>query len=216
MSRNLTSGMATAVTADRVMPVLFVEASFASGFLRVWSGIGAKSWNNLTWAGVGNLGSISEVSESATVEAQSVTLVLSGIPNDVLGDVLREIRQGHPCRIWLGMMDEADNIIVDPYCVLAGRIDVGAVEEHPETSIASITVEKQLVDMKRLRERRYSDQDQQFYFPGDLGFAYVSAIQQWNGVWGKAASVPSSGGGIGAGGGAGGGGRGGTPGRFGP
>lgn len=203
MSRALTSNLKAAILADHVMPVLFVEASFATGFLRLWSGIGAKSWNNLTWAGVGSLGKISDVSETAGVEAQSVTLVLSGIPNDVLGDVLNEIRQGLPCRIWLGMMDDSNNVIVDPYCVLAGRVDVGSVEEHPETSIASITVEKQLLDMNRVRDRRYTDQDQQFYFPGDKGFSYVSAIQQWNGVWGKGNPVPSSGG-VGGGGASGG------------
>lgn len=197
MSRPLTTNLKTAITADRVLPVIFVEASFATGFLRIWSGIGTKNWNALDWVGVGNLGTMSALPETTDVQAQSVTLSLSGIPNETLNDVLQEIRQGYPCRIWLGALDDSDNVIVDPYCVLAGRIDVGTIDERPDSSVVSITVESQLVDMQRLRDRRYTDQDQQFYFPGDLGFAFVSAIQQWNGVWGKGNPVPSGGGGGG-------------------
>lgn len=200
MSRNLTSAMVTAVTADRVSPVAFVEAEFASGIVRMWSGVGAVTWNGLEWLGVGSLGTISSMPEVSEVQAQSVTLSLSGIPNDLLGDVLHEIRQGRPCRIWIGMLDDTDTIIIDPYCVLAGRIDVGAIEERPETSTASITVENQLVDMQRVRDRRYTDQDQQFFFAGDKGFNYVTAIQTWNGIWGRGNPLPSGGGGSAGGG----------------
>ena len=190
MSRNLTAGTKAAFTAGRVIAALFVEAHFATGIVRLWSGLGPITWNGLTWLGVGSLGTVSALPETSDVAAQGMSLTLSAIPSDMLAHVLNEIRQGMPCRVWLGALDEAGNVIADPYASMAGRIDSGVINEGGQTSSATITVETQLVDLHRSRERRYTDADQQFDFPGDLGFQYVAAIQNWNGIWGKGTGVP--------------------------
>lgn len=192
MSRNLTAGTKAAFTATVVRPAVFVEAHFASGVVRLWSGVGPITWNGLTWLGVGSLGTISAMPETSDVQAQGISLTLSAIPSDMLAHVLNEIRQGMPCRVWLGALDEAGNVITDPYASMAGRIDSGVINEGGQTSSATITVETQLMDLRRTRERRYTDADQQYDFPGDLGFIYVAAVQNWNGVWGKGTGVPGS------------------------
>jgi hypothetical protein len=55
-----------------------------------------------------------------------------------------------------------------------------------------------MIDLQRPRERRYTHEDQQIDHPGDMGFEYVSQLQELNLAWGKAtATVPSSAGGGG-------------------
>ena len=50
--------------------------------------------------------------------------------------------------------------------------------------------------LKRSRERRYTHDDQQIDFPGDLGFEFVPKLQELNLVWGGQnvpVSAPSGG-----------------------
>ncbi len=203
MTRALTSAMGTAIAADKVYPVVFVEISFASGIVRFWSGLGPITWNGLTWYGTGALGSMSQLPETSDLQAQGVSLSLSGIPSDILADCLGEVRQGKPARIWFGAMDASGGLIADPYQAMAGRVDAVKLSEGGDTSTITVNVETQLVDMQRARDRRYTDKDQQFYFPGDLGFQYVPAMQTWTGVWGRKTTSASSGGGGGGNGGGG-------------
>lgn len=184
MSRDLTTDLANEIVKSVIRPALFVYAQFNSGPVRVWTGIGSISWDGHNWLGVGRLLGISVIEESSDLTATSFSLSLSSVPSDMLSIVLTEIRQGYPCKVWLAMLDSNGTVIDAPYQAMAGRIDAGTIAEGVETSVASITVENQLVDFNRPRDRRFTNQDQQKDFPGDPGFEYVPQVQSWNGAWG--------------------------------
>jgi len=57
----LTLQAAAAATAPVVVPVVLCELDFATGPVRVWTGLGPLSWAGLTFEGVGDLGAMSEV-----------------------------------------------------------------------------------------------------------------------------------------------------------
>ena len=66
MSRDLTAAFASALADQSLRPVIFFEGQFASGWVRIWSGLGEVSWNGETWAGAGSLlglGSLDEPGE---------------------------------------------------------------------------------------------------------------------------------------------------------
>lgn len=206
--RNLTSGMFAEIAAARLRPAVFCYAEFNTGPIYLWSGYGPVSWNGNTWSGVGTLGGISAMQETTDVSATNIVLSLSGIPSDLLGDAMTEVRQGKQVRIWLGALDEAMNIIIDPYESFSGRMDVAVVDEGADTSTISLTVESSLVDMQRLRLVPFTDQAQQAEFPGDKGFEYVPQLQDKSIVWGRpGASVGTQGSGGGTAGGGNRGGR---------
>jgi len=192
MSRDLTSAVQAELLKMKVKPVIFVEAVFTSGTLRVWSGIGTVSWNGQTWTGVGNLGGISPISEGTEPHADGIELSLSGIPSDLVTKALGECRPNAPVKLWFGFLDEAEAVIADPYQSFGGRMDVPSVEEGGDTSTIKLRVENRLVDFNRARERRFTHEDQQIDYPGDLGFEYVAGHQEWNGVWGKPGSTATS------------------------
>lgn len=192
MPRNLTAATLAELTASSLRPVLFVQIQFTSQTSYIWSGRGNITWNGQQWIGIGDFGAISAMTESSEIAAQGLTLSLSGIDPDMLGHALNEVRQNYPVKIWFGAIstanpaiDNAPVVVADPWQAFSGRIDVPTVDEGGDTSTISITVESRLIDLNRSRERRYTDADQQSEFPGDLGFSYVPALQDWTGTWGK-------------------------------
>jgi hypothetical protein len=203
MSRNLTSGVLTAIAGKQVTPVIFFQAAFATGVAYIWSGIGTVVWNGHSWVGVGNLGKISPIMETTTGQARGVTVELSGIPEDLLAETLSEVQAQYPAYIWVGYLDSSGAVIADPEQRWSGRMDVAKIQESGETSVIQITVESKLVDLGRARERHWTHQDQAIDYPGDNGFLYMSGIQEFDVVWGQKgtsiSNLPSLGGQSGSG-----------------
>lgn len=184
--RDLTTGVQTAIIADQVNPILFFEGEFASGFVRVWSGIGEISWNSYTWQGIGTLGGVGAIHESSDIQANGVTVTFSGIPSDLISLTLDDVVQGKLGKIYFGFMDANNAIIADPALMFEGRLDIPAIEENGDTATIQITYESRLIDLQKPRERRYTNEDQQLQYSGDLGFEFVPALQEQQINWGKA------------------------------
>ena len=192
MSRNLSAGVISEITSPDLSPFLLFEGVFASGTLRVWSGVGDLSWNSYTWSGVGSLASISSVTETAETSAQGITVSLSGIPSSLVSLFLGDVRQGSAGKVYLGFMNDSNQVISSPYMLFEGRLDVPAMEESGETAVISITYESRLIDLERPRESRYTDEDQQREFSGDLGFEFVPSLQDITINWGRTDSSGKS------------------------
>lgn len=184
MSRSLTAGMIAELQKGTVSPALFVSVEFVSGFIYAWSGTGNVTWNGHTWQGVGSMGNISAITETGELAATNLTLSLSGIPSDLIGKALDECRINKTASVWFGFLDSSGNVIADPYQSFSGRVDVPQIDEGGKTSTISITVESCMNDLQRARGSRYTQDDQQLVSPGDLGFSFVPATQNWTAKWG--------------------------------
>lgn len=199
MSRGLTVGMLAEIQKNRLRPAVFVDCQFSSGHIYVWSGIGSISWSGQTWVGLGKLGGISSLPETTEVRADGVQLSLSGIPSDLINSVLTEIRQGKACNIYFGCLDDNGAVIADPFKSFSGRTDTASIDEGGDTSTIVINVENSLIDISRPNERRYTHDDQQIDYPGDLGNEFVPSLQEKNVSWGKGTPIARGGGGSGVG-----------------
>lgn len=188
--RNLTSGMVTAVQKTVLHPVIFFEGEFTTGggsFVRVWSGIGSITWNSLTWTGVGHLGGLSAILESDDLRANGVAVSLSGIPAALISTALADARQGLPGKIWIGEIDpDTLAITADPFLAFEGRLDVPEIEDGGDTAVIRINYESRMIEADLASNHRYTDETQQHFFLGDLGFEFVPEVQNWTGVWGRA------------------------------
>lgn len=183
--RDLTLGVQTAVSAQQVSPFLLFEAEFTSGTIRVWSGYGDLSWNSQTWTGVGTLGSVSAIGESSDIRANGITVMLSGVPSDMISLALGESRQGKIGRVYMGFMDSSNAVISDPYLAFEGRLDVPSIREDGDTSTITIAYESRLIDLQRSREIRYTHEEQIRLYPDDLGLEYVASLQEADILWGR-------------------------------
>jgi hypothetical protein len=185
MTRSLTANASAQTTAAVLRPHLFFEGEFSGSTLRMWTGFGPITWNGQTWEGVGNLVGVTAIEESNEVRARGVRVALAGVPSSMVSLALGNVRQNMPGRIWLGFLDSAGAVVADPFLAFEGRCDVAAVEDGPETATVTVSYEDELIDLERSRERRFTHEDQQIDYAGDLGFAFVTAIQDAEIVWGR-------------------------------
>ena len=101
MTRDLTAGMLSEITADALRPVLLVSAEFASGTVRLWTGCTDIVHDGNTYTGAGHLLSISDMTETVDARAVGITIALSGMPGaDVAGAHRRTTRTSVHCHGW--------------------------------------------------------------------------------------------------------------------
>jgi hypothetical protein len=170
---------------------------FASSTVYVWTGLGNMTWNSMTFVGVGDFASVSAMSENSDVEAKGITIGLSGIPSDMMSEVLTEVRILGNVNIWLALFDNTGALIADPILSYQGKMDAPTLNDDGQTCTAQITVENVLVDLNRPRYRRYTDDDQQLDLAAtltalglpsattDTGFRWGPGIQEMQPYWGQ-------------------------------
>lgn len=193
MSRTLPSGLAAALSAAQCAPVFLVELRWPAGNLYLWNGYSTLVWNSISWLGLGHLGKISEIKETSDQTANGTVLELSGIASALIADALAGDSQGNVARIYFGVIS-TNGFAIDPYLVFDGLIDMTTVQISGETATIQISLEKELLD-SRSNARRYTHEDQQIDFPGDLGCQYVATIANQQFTWGKATVFPAGAGG---------------------
>jgi hypothetical protein len=190
MPRNMTPAYLAAITSGKLLPALFIEAWFTTGPYYVWTGIGTITWNGQLWSGLGSLLGFSTIEEAGNVEAKGITIILSGGDTALLASILDEVQLGLPVVVSLGLFDSTGTtLIADPVCSWAGRMDQPTLDV-PGTSATTISIncESRMLDMNVAVDRRYTNEDQQLDYPGDLGMMFVNSIQDAIIFWGSAPS----------------------------
>lgn len=184
MSRGLTAAMLAAVLAGTVRPVLFYQGEFSTGTLRLTSAARDISWNGQTWVGAGSMLEVSPVEEASDIRAVNFSVSLSGEFAAILSIALGAVRQGYPGSVWLGAFDAAGALIADPFKAFSGRLDVPDVLDDGAICRITVSYESRLIDLERVRARRYTPEDQAIDYPTDLGFDYVPSLQDAKIKWG--------------------------------
>lgn len=191
MSRDLSGGMASEVAKPALAPIVFVEGSFSGGYARMWNGVGPIVWDAKTWLGGGRLLSFGPVNETRQVEATQLIVSLSGVEAVLLATAYGEFSQGRPLLAWLGAMDpRTAQIVSDPVQIFAGRMDTISDADDGSEAVITITAVSSLTDLKRIRARYLTDQDQQRFYPGDRALRYIPNLQDIPIFWGVEGNVP--------------------------
>lgn len=197
MSRTLTSGMTAVTTADVVRPAYFVRMIFDSGespnVLNIWNGIGDLAYGGNTYTGTGDLLSISQITETADIQASGINVSLAGVKSSLIVIAKDHEYQGRPLTVSLGAFDASGSLIADPVIVFSGFMDTMTISESGQYSTISIAVENKLISFERSKVRRYTAEDQKIDHPTDKGFEFVTAIVQKEIIWGRPTSQSAGG-----------------------
>ena len=197
MSRTLTSGMLGVTTADIVRPAYFVRMIFDSGespnVLNIWNGIGDLAYGGNTYTGTGDLLSISQITETADIQASGINVSLAGVKSSLIVIAKDHDYQGRPLTVSLGAFDASGSLIADPVIVFSGFMDTMTIAESGQYSTISIAVENKLISFERSKVRRYTAEDQKIDHPTDKGFEFVTAIVQKEIIWGRPTSQSAGG-----------------------
>lgn len=184
-TRPITSAQLTALQLARIPLVLFAEFDFASGFVRVTNGGYPIDWNGFTWAGVGALGSVSNIREVTGIESVGYAFTISGVDPAKIQTAMGEQYQGRSGRMWAGVIEPNVGLVISPTLLVAGRMDTMPIEYGKQAKV-TVNVENKFAAWNRRKMRRFNDADQQAEFPGDLGCQFVTEVAAGREVpWGR-------------------------------
>lgn len=182
-----TAEQIAALSASTVRAAPLVEMEFVSQTSRVWNGEYELTSGGKIWTPMFGTGQIDGLGQSSGSQSESVTLTLSGIPDDqlnILGTVLSdtpEVTQ-RSVRIYLQIFDGNWLPVGPPLGLWWGFMMPPKVSRTPmqdgEGSVQTITVDAENAFFNRSRPPagRYTDRDQQTRSPGDKFFQYTSSL----------------------------------------
>ena len=192
MARSITTAFYNAIKSQVGRPFLACELAFSTGTLRFWNGYGdltmTAGGSSNTFSGLGDLMNVSAISVSDQVEAVGAQLSLTGIKSSLISAALSANYTNRNASIFLGLFDTNKAVIADVYTLFKGKMDIMKIDEGPETATIALNLENRLIVLDRAKERRYTHEDQQLSFAGDLGFEFVPDLQDKEIIWGKKTS----------------------------
>lgn len=182
--RTMTAGMVSEVTTAQLSPVLMAEMNFSTP-VYLWTGYGTLTYNSKGYLGLGDLGTIAPIEETTDLSARGLMFQLSGIPTAFISLALTENYQGRTCSVMLGALSPTAGLIASPVTVFVGRMDVMSINDDGESAQITMSAESRLVDFRRIREIRYTDEEQKAIDSTDKGLEFVTAIQEKTIYWGS-------------------------------
>ncbi len=191
MSRaGLSGAMISALSASTVRPVFMVSMQTSGPSIYLCTLQRDLTWGGNTYVGGGVLLGIPEIEDTNEIKATACDIELNGASSASLA-VTFELSHKHSATVFLGLLDSADSLIVDPFPLFTGKFDHASIEDDPESPRTTLRYESELIKLKRSGSFRYTDAIQQSLFPGDKGFQYAATLEDWNGYWGRAIRIKS-------------------------
>lgn len=196
--RGFSQAIIDALSDDETRTLALIRLDFASGLVLAHNRLGEIVYNSETYIGLGNLGSISAVSEGSELRPYTLRLGITGIPANLLATALNDEYQGRDADIFLAMLDDQNQMIDGgPFIQIRYRMDYMEGQASESDGALSLTLQTRLSDWALPRIGRYTDQNQQSRFPGDLGLEFIAETSDKEINWG----VPGGGTGMSFGGG---------------
>lgn len=186
MDRGMTAGMLTELAKDVNRPIHLVEIEWPTLTVRLTDAAVNLTWNSQTWLASQYLG-FSGLEESADLIIPRCTITLSGVDQSVVSLLLQDSYFNRPARLRKGFITDALQVVVDPKILVDGRLDRPIITTNPDdgTCVASIDIVSRLAAFETGTGRHTNNEDQQKFFPGDLGFQYVSSEAEQILNWGQ-------------------------------
>jgi hypothetical protein len=76
-------------------------------------------------------------------------------------------------------------IVTEPFVLFSGVMDVMKMSANGQTATIRMRCESKAIKLTSVKERRYTQEDQQLDYAGDTFFDQVSSLQNTEITWGK-------------------------------
>lgn len=169
------AGLLTATRTGTAHRHLFLLLEHPAGDVAVWDGIGDFELDSVTYTGVGGLGFVAGLSDSADIQQHEVTCTLNAVPLSALAEDTGDVR-GAPAQIVMALIDET-GAIVHQRTRFTGVGDVLRTKYTDTLAQLTLTLRSFLADWGAAPKRYYTPQDQERLHSGDTGFDYVKGLQ---------------------------------------
>lgn len=181
MARQQTSAQRAALSAKVKYVGLLVEIAYSPTPLRVWTGYGSIAWDSKTWAGIGDFGSMSAVTEKVGARADMMKLTLNGVPSDKIATAFAEGNKKREVNIYIATFSVSAGVwsVIDAPDIIAwGETDVHEIVENDPYCSIEVNVETPLARLAIINCLRYTLADHQRLFPEDLLFDAAEKVAE--------------------------------------
>lgn len=188
VDRDMSALMIAEVAKAEIRPCYLLELVFDSGTMRLTDAAFDITYAGDVYQRTAGLLSFGGISETGDLLVNQITIELAGADTSLaMAKVLTDDFLDRPCRIYLALLNASAGVITSPVKIFEGRMDAPAIVEDPDTGTSTVSVRgtPAWVDFGRRPGRHTNDEEQQFYFPGDLGFEFVSQLPKQV-KWGRA------------------------------
>lgn len=182
MSRTISATNVTELTSASNTAVILVKLEYGTP-VYVHSGTGTLTYDGDDYTGVGDYGGISGAGEREELAPSNLTLSLTGITAAHVTEALDSGSYGDAITIYQGYLDENLTLVDDPWVVWSGQYEYASIGIGKQSAV-QITVKHDLASLDEKDGGRYTDEDQQTRFSGDVGLEYVTDQQGLKLTWG--------------------------------
>ena len=183
----ITGTPATELAKSELRRIHLVKLDFASGAVLAHDGVGSYVYSGDTYVGVGEFGSIDNISEDISLRASRIRLNLTGVVAALVADVQTDDYHMRDALIYILALDETYAEIGTPVLCWSGYMDAVTIELADGAAAISLTCMDRLGDLGRPRPFYLTDEAQQRRNTGDVGLEFApQAVKEvtlnWGGV----------------------------------
>lgn len=149
------------------------------------------SYADVEYLGVGELGSISQIEETAELESRGLTLTLSGVQLAHVSIALQTTYRDRPCRVLMAIFGDDGLLKGEPVVLFEGLMDTMPVSigDSGNEAVVSVTCESNLVRWEEARPRRWTSTSQRELYPDDAGLDLLQSTAERT-IWWPAKFTP--------------------------
>lgn len=191
MPKSLNANVVTKLaSSDGVLyPRLLLKLAFDAGDggdTNIWNGIGDLTYNSDTYSGVGNFGTLTDITEPGNISQPEVEAQLNGIPSEIISLALGAEYQGRLAYIYMAFFDSDHTLAGDTYVenVFTGTMEqLTPVTVGGETDSIVLRMRSYFAEFENTVERKYTSGDWLVHQPGDNLCSFVARMSDRDTVW---------------------------------
>ncbi len=173
-----TTAQQTALEQPVARTAYFLELFFAAGVFRVCSYGQTFTWGGYDWLGLGAIGRISPVQESAGVASSAMMFTLNIAQTALLGMAMGAVEnyRGLPAKLYFCPLDAGGALIGTPELCWRGIMDTVAAGIEGEEGQITLKCETSAYGLKRTPSQRLNAAQHKLNYPTDTGFDYLTDL----------------------------------------
>lgn len=176
------------MNSDNPRLLIAVEILYKSAPVRAHTGFGEVVIDGHTYIGIGNLGEIGAIKQSANNGPSTMNLSMSGLDPTLVAETLNERTQGSKVKIMVCSLD--DNYrATSASILLAGRVSTQRFAYGQEMSV-EVEIIDRLADWQRKGSRRFDQESHTSEQSGDNFFQAVAQMSERPIFWGSRKDAP--------------------------
>lgn len=173
-----TTAQQTALEKASIRVAYFIELHFVSGIIRLCNSGQSYVWGSHDWLGLGLLGKISPMEESAGVNSTAMTFTLNVTQYAILALAVGSVEdyRGQVAKLYFCPLDDQFRFIDTPELCWSGLMDTMVVSVDGEAGQIALKCETSVYGLKRRSPQRLNPAQHKQRHPGDTGLDYVTDL----------------------------------------